>query len=133
MILVDSSVWIDYFNGIATPETDYLDRILEDQLILLGDIMLAEVLQGFRKYEDFETTRQALASFQTVEMLNPGLAVQSARNYRSLRQAGITVHKTIDCLIATYCIENGVTLLHSDHVFEPFEALLGLSVVHCES
>lgn len=133
MILVDSSAWIDYFNGIVTPETDYLDRILEDQLILVGDIMLAEVLQGFRKDEDFETARQALSSFQTVEMLNPGLAVQSARNYRSLRQAGITVRKTIDCLIATYCIENGVTLLHSDRDFEPFEALLGLSVVHCES
>jgi predicted nucleic acid-binding protein len=102
-------------------------------LILLGDIMLAEVLQGFRKDEDFETARQALASLQTVEMLNPGLAVQSVRNYRSLRQAEITVHKMIDCLVATYYIENGVTLLHSDHDFEPFEALLGLSVVHCES
>jgi len=133
MILVDSSVWIDYFNGIATPETDYLDRILEDQLILVGDIMLAEMLQGFRKDEDFETARQSLATFQTVEMLNPGLAVQSARNFRSLHKDVITVRKTIDCLIATYCIENGVTLLHSDRDFEPFEARLGLSVVHCET
>ncbi len=130
MILVDLSVWIDYFNGVNTPETDYLDRALGNQPLLVGDIILAEVLQGFRADKDFEAARQAFSAFQQVEMLNPHLAVQSAIHFRALRKKGITVRKTIDCLIATYCIETGALLLHSDRDFEPFEAHLGLDVVH---
>lgn len=130
MILVDSSVWIDYFIGTATSQTDFLDRILGEQPILVGDLILAEVLQGFRRDEDFDTARRALLSFQVVEMLNPDLAVQSARNYRILRTQGITVRKTIDCIIATYCIQVGHALLHSDGDFDLFETHLGLSVVH---
>ncbi len=130
MILVDATVWIDYFNGIVTPETDALDRLLGDQPLLVGDLILAEVLQGFRDDQDFEVARQALVSFQQVNMLNADLAVQSARNYRTLRKLGITIRKTIDCLIATYCIEAGVTLLHADRDFTPFETHLGLSVFH---
>ena len=130
MILVDSSVWIDYFNGTATSQTDFLDRILGEQPILVGDLILAEVLQGFRRDDDFDAARRALLSFQVVEMLNPDLAVQSARNYRVLRAHGVTVRKTIDCLIATYCIETNHMLLHSDNDFDPFEAQLGLNVVH---
>lgn len=130
MILVDSTVWIDYFNGVMTPETDYLDQVLGEQVLLVGDLILAEVLQGFRHDADFNRARQALLSFQTVQMLDPDLAVQSAQNYRTLRSQGITVRKTIDCLIATYCIESGHTLLHSDRDFDPFENSLGLSVVH---
>ena len=130
MILVDSSVWIDYFNGIKTRETDTLDQILGEQILLVGDLILAEVLQGFRRDEDFEQARRALFSFQIVKMLDPELAVQSARNYRTLRSQGITIRKTIDCLIATYCIESGNALLHSDRDFDAFEDRLGLSVIH---
>jgi hypothetical protein len=129
MILVDSSVWIDFFNGASTRETDYLDKILGDQPLLVGDLILAEVLQGFRRNEDFESARRALLSFQVVDMLGPDLAIQSARNYRILRAQGITVRKTIDCLIATYCIETGHSLLHSDRDFDPFEDHFGLNVV----
>ena len=130
MILVDSSVWIDYFNGIANSQTDFLDRILGEQPILVGDLILAEVLQGFRRDDDFDAAHSALLSFQVVKMLNPDLAVQSARNYRVLRAQGVTVRKMIDCLIATYCIETNHMLLHSDRDFDPFEAQLGLNVVH---
>lgn len=130
MLLVDSSVWIDYFNGAITPQTDYLDHILGLQPVLVGDIILAEVLQGFHQDQDFEAARQALSVFQQVEMLNLQLAVQSARNYRMLRKRGITVRKTIDCLIATYCIVTETPLLHSDRDFKPFEDYLGLPVFH---
>ena len=129
MILVDSSVWIDFFNGQVTPQTEALNRLLGVQPLLVGDIILAEVLQGFRSDADFEQARQALQRFQQVRLLSPSLAVQSARNYRTLRKQGITVRKTIDCIIATYCIENGHELLHSDSDFDPFETALDLAVV----
>ena len=130
MLLIDSTVWIDYFNGRATPETDYLDAALATEFILLGDIILAEVLQGFREDADFEAALRSLEKFQVVTLLDGRLAVQSARNYRRLRQLGVTVRKTIDCFIATYCIENDLPLLHSDRDFDPFEQHLGLIVIH---
>ena len=130
MILVDSSVWIDYFNGTTSPETNYLDDQVEKQIILVGDLILSEVLQGFREDRDFESARRALSAFQQVEMLNAALAVQSARNYRAMRKKGITVRKTIDCLIATYCLETNTALLHCDRDFDPFEQQLGLRVIH---
>jgi predicted nucleic acid-binding protein len=129
MLLVDSTVWIDYFNGRSTPQTSYLDQALDQELILVGDLILAEVLQGFRSAAEFEQALQALNRFQQVTMVNPALAVQSARNYRQLRRDGITVRKTIDCLIATYCIENGHVLLHNDSDYAAFERRLGLRVV----
>ena len=129
MLLVDSTVWIDYFNGLATPQTDYLDQVLIQEPILVGDLILAEVLQGFRSDADFEAARQALTKFEQASMVSPVLAVQSAQNYRSLRKMGLTVRKTIDCLIATYCIENGHTLLHCDADFNAFEHHLGLRAV----
>ena len=132
MILVDFSVWIDYFNGATTPETDYLDQVLGNQLIVIGDLILAEVLQGFREDRDFDAARRALSVFEIVRMLDPRLAIQSARNYRTLRKRGITVRKTIDCLIATYCIETGTALLHTDRDFVSFEQHLGLSVIYCQ-
>ena len=128
MILVDTSVWVDYFNGQNTPETIILDQILGSEEILLGDIILAEVLQGFRNDQDFDVALNALSKFKQASMLNPNLAIQSARNYRQLRKAGITVRKTLDCLIATFCIEHRVELLHSDRDFDPFEQHLGLQV-----
>ena len=101
MILVDSTVWINYFRGNITPETDFLDRILGNQMIQVGDIILAEVLQGFHSDRDFDQAHQALMEFQPISMLNPELAVQRAQNYRKLRKQGITIRKTIDYLIAT--------------------------------
>jgi predicted nucleic acid-binding protein len=130
MILVDSSVWIDYFNGVASPETNYLDDQLDQQIIQVGDIILVEVLQGFREDQAFDSARRALMTFEQVEMLNQNLAVQCARNYRSLRKMGVTVRKTIDCMIATYCLETDTPVLHCDRDFDPFEQHLGLRVIH---
>lgn len=133
MLLVDSSVWIGYFNGAITPQTNYLHAMLGHREILVGDIILAEVLQGFRSDADFEAARRALGRFRQAQMLDPELAVQSARHYRALRKLGITVRKTVDCFIATFVLAHGHELLHADSDFDPFEAHLGLSVVHLVS
>jgi predicted nucleic acid-binding protein len=130
MLVVDSTVWIDYFNGLENPQTDYLDSILDKTPILIGDLILAEVLQGFRRDPDFEKARRTLGKFLQVEMVSPALALQSARNYRLLRQKGVTVRKTIDSLIATYCIENDHELLHNDSDFDGYEKYLGLRVIY---
>lgn len=130
MLVVDTTVWIDYFNGLENPQTDYLDNMLDKTPILIGDLILAEVLQGFHRDPDFEKARRRLGKFLQVEMVNPALALQSARNYRLLRQKGVTVRKTIDSLIATYCIENDHALLHNDSDFDGYEKHLGLRVVH---
>jgi predicted nucleic acid-binding protein len=129
MLIVDSTVWIDYFNGLENPQTDYLDQMVDRTPILVGDLILAEVLQGFRDDSDFEEARRALSKYIQVEMVNPKLALQSARNYRLLRRKGITVPKTIDSLIATYCIENKHDLLHNDNDFDAYEKHLRLGVV----
>lgn len=130
MILVDTSVWVDYFNGNITAETNFLDAILGVQPVLLGDMILSEILQGFREDADFEAAHEALSTFEIVPILNLDLAVRSAMNYRVLRKRGIKVRKTIDCFIATYCIETGSALLTMDRDFEPFETHLGLAVIH---
>lgn len=130
MLIVDSTVWVDYFNGVKNQQTDYLYQIADKTPILMGDLILVEVLQGFRNDADFETARRILGKFLQIEMVNPELAVQSARNYRLLRRKGITVRKTIDSLIATYCIENEHDLLHNDSDFDGYEKHLGLSVIH---
>ena len=130
MLVVDSTVWIDYFNGVENSQTDYLDQIVDKTPILIGDLILAEVLQGFREDADFEKPRRALAKYIQVAMVNPELALQSARNFRLLRRKGITVRKTIDSLIATYCIENEHDLLHNDSDFDGYEKHLGLKAVH---
>jgi len=130
MLIVDSTVWIAYFNGLENPETDYLHTMVDKIPILIGDLILAEVLQGFRVDADFEKARRTLGKYIQVEMVSPALALQSARNYRLLRRKGITVRKTIDSLIATYCIENEHDLLHSDSDFDGYEKHLGLKVVH---
>jgi len=130
MIVVDTTVWIDYFNGQTNPQTDYLDTVLLQQPIIIGDLILGEILQGFQRDEDFEAAREALSKLVQAQMVNTDLAVQSARNYRALRKIGITIRKTIDCFIATFCIENAHMLLHNDHDFDPFESHLGLKVIH---
>ena len=129
-LLIDSSVWIDYFNGTNTPQTDHLHKILGSELIIVGDLILAEVLQGFRLQKDFYQARIALLKFPFVEMLGKDIAIKSAENYRHLRARGITIRRTIDCLIATCCLESNFTLLHSDRDFDPFEKYLGLQVRH---
>jgi predicted nucleic acid-binding protein len=129
MLVVDSTVWIDYFNGVENPHTDYLHNMVDQQPVLVGDLILAEVLQGFRDDADFEQARRALGKYLQAEMVNPALALQSARNCRLLRHKGITVRKTIDSLIATYCIENEHELLHTDSDFDGYETHLGLKVI----
>ncbi len=130
MWFVDSSVWIDYFNGKNTPQTDKLNDALGAQIIAVGDIILAEVLQGFRRDADFEIARNALMQFHLFRVGGVDIALKSAENFRYLRCRGITVRKTIDCLIATFVIERGMQLLHADRDFEPFEQHLGLQVIH---
>jgi hypothetical protein len=126
MILVDSSVWIDYFNGVRTRQTDRLDELLGSDLLLTGDIILVEVLQGFRNDRDFRRAKRALDGLEFRAMLGRDIALKSAANYRALRAQGVTVRKTIDTLIATFCIENGHELLHADRDFDPIEEHLGL-------
>ena len=130
MLIVDSTVWIDYFNGVENPHTDYLHTIVDQQPIIVGDLILAEVLQGFRNDSDFEQARRVLGKYLQADMVNPALALQSARNYRLLRRKGITVRKTIDSLIATYCIENEHELLHTGSDYDRYEAHLELKVIH---
>ena len=130
MLVVDTSVWIDYFNGVENPQTDFLNTVLDKTPILIGDLILAEVLQGFRHDPDFEKVRRAIGKYMQANIVSPVLAVQSARNYRFLRKKGVTVRKTIDSLIATYCIENDHELLHNDSDFDGYEEHLGLRVVH---
>ena len=129
MILVDSSVWIDYFNGQATGETDLLDRLLSAQRPLLGDLILVEVLQGFRSDLDFHRARRELDTLQCVAIGGRDTAIAAAQNFRALKRYGVTVRKTIDALIATFCIAHGHELLHCDRDFDPFERHLGLRVL----
>ncbi len=126
MIVVDSSVWIDYFTGKATPETDKLDSILGDEPIVIGDLILAEVLQGFRTERDFRKAKDLLTSLTVVNMVGSTIAMRSASNFRTLRKKGATIRKTIDAIIATYCIEHNLPLLHADKDFQPFHKHLKL-------
>ena len=125
-VVVDSSVWIDYFNGKPTAETDTLDNLLGVDDIIVGDLILTEVLQGFRHDADFHKARDLLENFTVVPMLGKKMAIIAAENYRRLRQQGITVRKTIDVIIASYCIKHALPLLYSDRDFNPMATHLGL-------
>lgn len=129
MILVDSSVWIDYFRGTVTPETERLDSILGTELVATGDLILTEVLQGFDTERDFNEARRMLGALTVVDLCGREIAIQAARNFRTLRKLGATVRKTIDTVIATRCIESGYRLLHNDRDFDPFVKHLGLRVL----
>ena len=129
MIIVDSSVWIAYFNGAVTPQTEKLDSLLSEEPIGLGDLILVEVLQGYRHDKDYEIAKDLLTSLTIFNLLGENMAIKTADNYRFLRRKGITIRKTIDVIIATFCIENDLTLLHSDKDFEPFSDLLNLSTL----
>lgn len=126
MILVDSSVWIDFFNGRNSRETELLALLLRRPILLTGDLILAEVLQGFREQRDMEEARHALLSLRYADMVGQEVALASAMNYRLLRRKGVTARKTVDVIIATFCIRNGHVLLHADRDFEPMTEHLGL-------
>jgi hypothetical protein len=129
LILVDSSVWIDYFKGTITAQTEILDRLLGQEPLAIGDLILTEVLQGFESERDFNDARRMLTSLLVVELGGQEIAIQAAKNFRALRRLGVTVRKTIDTVIATRCIESGYTLLHNDRDFDPFAKHLRLRVV----
>lgn len=129
MIVVDSSVWIGYFNGKETRETLLLDGILGIEPVVIGDLILTEILQGFRSDRDVRRALEAMNTLVFEPMVGRDIALASAQNYRALRARGVTVRKTIDMLIATYCMENGRALLHSDRDFEPIQRYLGLETL----
>jgi predicted nucleic acid-binding protein len=128
VILVDSSVWIDYFRGASCPETGYLDALLGREPVLIGDLILTEVLQGFESDADFRRASELFGMFETVPLAGKVVCEQAARNFRSLRRKGVSIRKTIDTIIATSCIENRYILLHRDRDFDAFEEHLGLAV-----
>lgn len=129
MILVDSSVWIDYFKGTITPQTEKLDSLLGSEPLAIGDLILTEVLQGFADERDFERATKLLTSLTVVDLGGQHIAIQAARHFRALRQLGATVRKTIDSVIATRCIDSDYDLLHNDRDFDPFVKHLGLRSV----
>lgn len=129
MILVDSSVWIDYFNGAITLQTERLDSLLRSEPLAIGDLILAEVLQGFAQDQEFERARKLLISLTVIDLGGQGIAIEAAKHFRVLRRLGVTVRKTIDLIITTRCIEDGYELLHDDRDFDPFVTHLGLRSV----
>ena len=130
MVIVDSTVWVDYFNGLQNPETDWLEVQLDQQRLGLTTIILCEVLQGIRDERKAAAVETELLKLEVFDMPSVAVATQAAKNYRTLHSRGRTVRKAIDVLIATFCIEERHSLLHRDRDFDPFEELLGLAVVH---
>ena len=129
MILVDTSVWINYFNGQRTWQTNLLDNLLSDVPVFMADLILVEILQGFRSDNDYESAKSYLSALPFHQIGGYQIAVQSAQNYRILRKKGVTVRKTIDVIIGTYCILEGLPLLHDDHDFDPMVSHLSLKVL----
>ena len=130
MVIIDTTVWIDYLKGVSNKETNYLHREVARQRFGLTDLILCEILQGISDEKSFTRVLQELRKFELFETGGADLAIETARNFRRLRQHGHTVRKTIDCLIATFCLQRGHSLLHRDRDFDHFEVLLGLTVVH---
>jgi hypothetical protein len=128
LILVDSSVWIAYFRGAPTAEVSHLDALLGQEPLAIGDLILTEVLQGFASDKDFKTAKALLGALDVVPLAGRTICERAAMNFRLLRRNGMSVRKTIDTIIATWCIENGYALLHNDRDFDAFEQHLGLKV-----
>ena len=126
MIVVDSSVWIDFFNDAATPQVERLIGLIQSRELIVGDLVLTEVLQGYDSEREFNKALQLLSIMPVIAISDEAIAIQAARNYRALRARGITVRKTIDTLIATRCIVDGHALLYSDRDFDAFVEWLGL-------
>ena len=130
MVIVDTTVWIDYLGGVTNPETDWLHVALDQERLALTDLILCEVLQGVRDERVAKDVGRQLVTLEVFDTGGIDVARDAARNYRTLRSRGYTVRKTIDCVIATFCIREGHTLLHRDRDFDPFETVLDLRVVH---
>jgi predicted nucleic acid-binding protein len=130
VVIVDTTVWIDYFRGRRTAQTRWLDQALGVTRVGLCDLILCEILQGMPSDADAAAVLAQMSSFDLLDTGGMDLAVESARNYRRVRARGHTVRRTIDCLIATLCLREGHELLHNDRDFDPFEAMLGLRVIH---
>ena len=130
MIVADTSVWIDYVNGAITPQTDILDSELRQNRVATGDLIMVEFLQGFRSDTQFQLAKRMMDALEYHDLVGKELALMAAQNFRKLRKHGITIRKTIDVLIATFCIEYGFELLHNDRDFDQMESILGLWVRH---
>jgi predicted nucleic acid-binding protein len=130
VVIVDTTVWVDYFQGAENPATDWLNTELDRQRLGLTDIILCEVLQGVRDDAVAKAVERRLLNLEVFDTGGVALAREAARNYRALRSRGHTVRKTIDCLIATFCLREQHSLLHRDRDFDPFEKFLELSVIH---
>ncbi len=128
MIVVDTSAWIDYVRGIDAPHTNILDEELERGRIVTGDLIIAEFLQGFRNEKDFEKARRMMESLEYHDFVGKEIAIQAAQNFKKLKRSGATPRKTVDVIIATFCIENGHELIHNDRDYDPMERVLGLRV-----
>jgi predicted nucleic acid-binding protein len=128
MVLIDTSVWVDYFNGVDTAETNSLDRLLGSGRVLIGDLILAELLQGFARDSDYRRAQDLLRDVPYADLVGRNVAIAAADNYRRLRSRGITVRKTIDVIIGTFCVLRNHELLHCDRDFDPLEEVLGLRV-----
>jgi len=129
LILADTSVWVDYFNGIDNEYTNALDKALSEGVVAIGDLIFLEILQGFRNDKDYSRAKNALDTLDLFEMLGSSMVLKCAINYRRLRKQGITIRRTTDVIIASFCIENGVPLLFQDRDFIPFVEKLGLKSV----
>jgi len=128
VILVDTTVWIDYFNGIENKQTESLDHILSEQSVIIGDIILTEILQGFDSDKEFRLAKQALDPLDCVHLGGKSLAIKAASNFRFLRSKGVTIRKTVDMLIGSWCIEHEVELLHNDKDFDQIATQLPLQI-----
>ena len=128
MIVADTSAWIDYVRGIDAPHTNLLDYELDHNRIITGDLIITEFLQGFRNEKEYQAAKEIMESLEYHDFVGKKITLQSAQNFRILRRSGITVRKTIDVIIATFCIENGFELLHNDRDFDSMEKILGLQV-----
>ncbi len=129
MIVADTSAWIDYVRGVDSSHTDRLDRALAHQRVITGDLIIAEFLQGFREQSDYDAAKRIMESLEYHDLAGKEIAIRAALNYRALRKRGVTVRKTIDMLIATFCIEHEYPLIHNDRDYDPMEEHLGLKVV----
>ena len=132
MTIVDTTVWVDYLRGTRNPETEWLERETDKQRLGLTDLILCEVLQGVRGDREFDRVLRELLNFELFETGGERLSIAAAQNFRMIRKKGRTIRKTIDCLIATFCILHGHSLLHRDSDFRHFEELLGLSVIRAQ-
>ncbi|MDG1278038.1 MAG: PIN domain nuclease [Algoriphagus sp.] len=129
MIMVDSSVWIDYFNGKATLQSDFLNRILGIEDVCIGDLIMTEVLQGFTFDQDVKVAYELFNDLLIFDLVGKEIAYESAKSYRELRKKGVTVRKTMDMIIGTFCIKKNIRLLHSDKDFDPMVTYLNLKSV----